>query len=165
MKISAKLYDGKSSKEHNVTVEFTEDKRLIIISHNINVSLDRVKISSRLGNTPRVIHLPDGERCKSEENDKIDEILDKLNIERSKIHKLERSWKLAFASVALIGAFVIFMLTAGASYSASFLAKVLPPTVLGSLSKNTNSSSKTTSPLGKANAFAPINGDDRKCNL
>ena len=137
MKIVAKMYDGKSSKEHNVIIEFTQDKRLIIASHNIDVALERVKISSRLGNTPRVIHLPNGERCKSEENDKIDEILDKLNIKRSKIHKLERSWKLAVVSVALIGVFVVFMLTAGASYTASFLAKVLPPTVLDKASVNT----------------------------
>jgi len=75
--------------------------------------------------------------CKSEENDKIDEILDKLEIKRSKVHKLERSWKLAVVSVALIGVFVVFMLTAGASYTASFLAKVLPPTVLDRASVNT----------------------------
>jgi len=137
MKIVAKLYDGVSSKEHSVIVEFTEDRRLIIESHNIDVAIDRVKISSRLGNTPRVIHLPDGERCKSEENDKIDEILDRLNIKRSKIHKLESSWKLAAVSVALIAVFVVFMLTAGAGYSASFLAKVLPSNTLDRASTNT----------------------------
>ena len=126
MKIRAKMYDGVSSKEHNVEIDFSKDKRLIIASHGIDVPLASVKISSRLGSTPRVIHLPNGERCKSDENDKIDEILDKLNIKRSKVHKLERSWKLAIASVVLIASFVGFMLTGGAKYSAEFLAKVLP---------------------------------------
>ena len=130
MKIRAKMYDGTSSKEHSVIIEFTEDKRLIIASHGIDVPLASVKISSRLGSTPRVIHLPNGERCKSDENDKIDEILDKLGIKRSKVHKLERSWKLAIASVILIASFVAFMLTGGASYSAEFLAKILPKNTL-----------------------------------
>lgn len=124
------MYDGTSSKEHSVIIEFTKDKRLIIASHDIDVPLESVKISSRLGSTPRVIHLPNGERCKSEENDKIDEILDSLNIKRSKVHKLEQSWKLAIASVVLIASFVTFMLTGGANYSAEFLAKVLPQNTL-----------------------------------
>ena len=124
------MYDGTSSKEHNVIIEFTKDKRLIIASHDIDVPLESVKISSRLGSTPRVIHLPNGERCKSEENDKIDEILDSLNIKRSKVHKLEQSWKLAIASVVLIASFVAFMLTGGADYSAEFLAKILPQNTL-----------------------------------
>ena len=136
MKITAKMYDGVSSKEHSVIIEFTPNRRLIIASHNIDVSVDRVKISSRLGNTPRVLHLPDGQRCKSEENDKIDEILDKLQIKRSKIHKLERSWKLAVVSVVLIAFFAIFMLTAGADYTANILAKTLPQNTLTRVSKN-----------------------------
>ena len=130
MKIKAKMYDGTSSKEHSVEIEFTKLKRLIIASHGIDVPLESVKISSRLGSTPRVLHLPNGERCKSEENDKIDDILDILEIKRSKVHKLERSWKLAIASVFLIAAFVVFMLTAGASYSANILAEVLPKSTL-----------------------------------
>ena len=124
------MYDGTSSKEHSVEIEFTQTKRLIIASYNIDVPLASVKISSRLGSTPRVIQLPNGERCKSDENDKIDEILDKLEIKRSKVHKLERSWKLAIASVVLIASFVLFMLTGGAKYSAEFLAKVLPQDTL-----------------------------------
>jgi len=136
MKISAKMYDGVSSQEHSVIIEFTPNRRLIIASHNIDVSIDRVKISSRLGNTPRVLHLPDGQRCKSQENDKIDEILDKLQIKRSKIHKLERSWKLAVAAVAFIAVFVVFMLTAGADWTANFLAKALPQNTLTKVSKD-----------------------------
>lgn len=130
MKIRAKLYDGISSKEHDVIIEFTDSKRVIIASHGIDVPIDSVKISSRLGSTPRVLHFPNGERCKSQENDKIDEILDRLKVKRSKIHKLESSWKLAITSILLIASFVVFMLTGGANYSAEFLANVLPQNTL-----------------------------------
>ena len=135
MKVRAKFYDGKSSKEYLAIVKFTKDRRLVIEDFNIDVPLSSVEISSRLGDTPRVINLPGGERCKCDDNDTIDEILDTLNIKRSKIYKLERSWKLAIASVALIVAFIIFMLTAGADYSANFLANILPKHSLDYASK------------------------------
>jgi len=150
VKITAKLYDGKSSKEHNVVVEFTPTKRLRVDSFNIDFPLEEVDISSRLGSTPRVIHLPNGMRLKSEENDKIDEILKSLNISHSKTHNLERSWKIAIASIVLIAAFVVFMLTAGADYSADILAKFIPKESLDYASKKALSQ-LDRGPLHKSN--------------
>ena len=135
MQIEAKFYDGMSSKEQIVKVEFTKDKRLKIDSLGIDLPLQDVTISSRLGSTPRVIQLPNGGRLKSIENDKIDSILKELNIFQSKIHKIENSWKIAVASIVLIAAFVVFMLTAGANYSAKFLADILPENSLDYVSK------------------------------
>ncbi len=137
MKINAKLYDGKSSKEHLVVVEFTNDKRLLIKEFGINEPLDNIKISTRLGNTDRVIELKDGIRIKSQENDKIDEILNSLKITKSSIHHLERSWKFALFSIATIVIFITFMLTYGADYSANFLANRLPQSTLDNASKAT----------------------------
>ncbi len=135
MKIDAKFYDGKSSKEHHVELEFTKDKRLKIEAFNIDIPLSSIKISSRLGSTPRVIYLPNGQRCKSNQNDKIDAILKSLDIAHSKVHRLEKSWKVALFSIVLIAAFVIFMLTAGADYSAKYLASILPKDSLNYASK------------------------------
>ena len=137
MKISAKLYDGNSSVEHNVIVEFTQDKRIKIEAFSIDEPLSQVKISTRLGNTPRLIEFKNGIRCKCANNDKIDEILDNLGANNSSIHKLESSWKLATISLVLIVGFVVFMLTAGADTTANFLAKKLPPSTLDSASKIT----------------------------
>ena len=137
MKIKAKLYDGYTSKEHSVEIEFTKDKRLKIASHNIDLPLNEVIIKSRLGNTPRLIELPNGIRCKSSQNDEIDKILDNLNIKNSPIHKLERSWKLALGSLIAIAIFIFFMLTIGADTTANFLANKLPQNMLNSASKET----------------------------
>ena len=137
MQINAKLYDGNSSKEHSVVVEFTEDKRLRVDAFGIDEPLDRVKIASRLGNTARVIELENGVRIKSDDNDSIDRILNQLDISKSPIHKLESSWKFALFSLAAIAAFIIFMLTAGADYTANFLANRLPQSTLDSASKTT----------------------------
>jgi len=137
MQIEAKFYDGVTSKEHNVILEFTEDKRLIIQNYDINLPISEVTIKNRLGNTPRIIELPNGARCKVEDNDKLDFILKKLNIKQSSIYKLERSWKLALGSIVFISIFIVFMLTAGASYSASIIANLMPKGTLDSVSKTT----------------------------
>ncbi len=136
MEIAAKFYDGVSSKEHIVTVRFSKEGRFIIEEFGIDLPVEVLEISPRLGNTPRVINLPGKERCKIEDNEKLDKILEGLNINRSGIHKLERSWKAALASVALIAAVVVFMLTAGADYTADFLAKMVPRGTLDYASKN-----------------------------
>jgi len=137
MTIEAQLFDGKSSKEHLVTIEFTADRRVKIESHAIDVPLEAVEITNRLGNTPRLLKFPNGIRCKSSQNDAIDTILKRLNVKESPIHKLERSWKIALASIVFIATIVLFMLTIGADYTASFLAKKLPEHTLDKASKNT----------------------------
>ncbi|NEW60268.1 M48 family metallopeptidase [Sulfurovum sp. bin170] len=134
MLIEAVLYDGKSSKEHSVTIEFTFGRRVKIDSHGIDVALDDIEVESRLGNTPRVLEFPDGVRCKSRENDKIDQILLDFNIEKSKTHKIESSWGLTLGSVLVTVGFVWFMLTTGASYTAHIVASVLPQSTLDEVS-------------------------------
>jgi len=134
VQIEGKLYDGHSSKEHSVVAEFL-DGFLIIKEHNIRVPLEDIDISSRLGNTPRVLELPDSSRVKIEDNDTIDRALKEANLSSSKIHKLERSWKLALTSLILVVATTIFMLTIGADYSAKFLSTRLSPHILDSASK------------------------------
>ena len=137
MLVNAFLYDGKSSKEHEVVIDFTFGRRVKIASHQIDVALEDVVIESRLGNTPRVIEFPNGVRCKSEENDKIDQVLLDFNLNKSKTHKIESSLSLTVGSVLLTIGFVWFMLTGGANYSANFLANILPQSSLNDLSEIT----------------------------
>lgn len=137
MLVEAVLYDGKSSKEHQVTLDFTFGRRVKIASHNIDVALDDVFIASRLGETPRVLEFPNGVRCKSRENDKIDQILLDFDIKKSKTHKIESSWGLSLGAVLITVAFVVFMLTSGANHTANFIASILPQTTLDSVSETT----------------------------
>jgi Zn-dependent protease with chaperone function len=137
MLVNARLYDGKSSKEHEVIIDFTFGRRVKIASHQIDVALEDIVIESRLGNTPRVIEFPNGIRCKSDENNNIDQVLLDFNLNKSKTHKIESSVPLTIGSVLLTIGFVWFMLTAGADYSAKFLANVLPQSSLNDLSELT----------------------------
>ncbi len=137
MLVEAFLYDGKSSKEHKVIIDFTFGRRVKIASHNIDVALEEITIESRLGNTPRVLEFPNGVRCKSHENDKIDQLLLDFNVNKSKTHKIESSLALTLGSILLTIGFVWFMLTGGANYTANFLANILPQTTLDKMSKVT----------------------------
>ena len=137
MLVDAVLYDGKSSKEHQVVLDFTFGRRVKIASHNIDIALDELEISSRLGNTPRVLEFPNGIRCKSQENDKIDQILLDFDIKKSKTHKIESSWGLSIGAVLITIAFVGFMLTYGANYTANFIASILPQNTLDRVSEIT----------------------------
>jgi Zn-dependent protease with chaperone function len=137
MFVDAVLYDGKSSKEHTVTIEFTFGRRVRVASHGIDVALEEVEIESRLGNTPRVLEFPNGVRCKSRENDKIDQILLDFDIEKSKTHKIESSSTLTLGAVIVTIWFVWFMLTTGASYTANIVASILPQSTLNDVSAMT----------------------------
>lgn len=137
MLIDAVLYDGRSSKEHYVTIEFTEARRVRIQSHQIDVPLEAVVIESRLGNTPRVLEFPNGIRCKSRDNQKIDEILRHFGFSKSKAYKIESSWTLTLGSIVVTIGFVWFLLTAGANFTANTLASILPQSTLSEVSDMT----------------------------
>nr|MCH9739906.1 M48 family metallopeptidase [Campylobacterota bacterium] len=137
MLVEAVLYDGKSSKEYYVVMEFTFGRRVKIDSHDIDVALEEIEIGSRLGNTPRVLEFPNGVRCKSKENDKIDQVLRDFNIKKSRTHKIESSWGLSLGAVLVTIAFVFFMLTTGANYTATVIASVLPQNTLDEVSNIT----------------------------
>ncbi len=134
MIIEALLYDGKSSKEHEVSIEFTANRRVVILSHDIDVSLDEVEIESRLGNTPRVIEFENGIRCKSKENDKLDQVLKEFGLSKSKAYKIESSLGLTIGSVLVTIGFIWFMLTTGATYTSNALASILPKSTLDKVS-------------------------------
>ncbi len=137
MLINAVLYDGKSSKEHEVVIDFTPEKRVIIVSHEIDVPLSEVIFESRLGNTPRVLSFENGMRCKSRENDKLDQVLKEFGLSKSKAYKIESSLGLTLGSVMITIGFVWFMLTTGSTYTANALASVLPPSTLTEVSEVT----------------------------
>ena len=134
MLIDAVLYDGYSSKEHHVTIEFTPQREVIIASHGIELMLDEVRIESRLGNTPRVLSFPNGIRCKSKENEKIDQLLRDFGLTKSKAYKIESSWGLTVGSVLITVGFIWFLLTTGANFTANTLASVLPESTLSEVS-------------------------------
>ena len=75
--IRATFYDGKTSSGIPVEIHLEPEDRLRItgLERDLAYVLSEVSFSSRVGNTPRNIHLPEGATCVTSENDAIDAIL------------------------------------------------------------------------------------------
>jgi len=75
--ITATFYDGKTSQKREVCIYFDGADLMQItgLEHDLTYSLTEVRITSRVGNTPRFIHLPNGAKCETLDNDTIDAIL------------------------------------------------------------------------------------------
>ena len=102
--VTATFYDGKTSQPHEVHLHFDRTGRLRItgLKHDLTYPLSDVRITSRLGNTPRSIYLPGGAKCETLENDAIDANLQRWGRGRweAVLHTLES--KLGYTLLALV---------------------------------------------------------------
>jgi Zn-dependent protease with chaperone function len=101
--------------------------------------LDAVRISSRLGNTPRYLTLPGGWKFETRDNDAIDAL---LRLHRQQgwsawLHRLESRWHYVLLSLVVVVAFVWGMLQYGLPAAAEGIAYRLPAHVTDSLSEET----------------------------
>ena len=139
IKIHGDYFDGESSACTPVSVEFFDDKDVCITSaqSTIRVPLDNIKISSRIGNTHRVLDLGTLGTIHSLENDKIDQVL-KLYVKKvSFVHLLESNSTYALLSFVLLIVTVVFFLTTGADMSAKLVSNIAPQSLKESISKPT----------------------------
>lgn len=128
--------DGRTSRSTPVRLEF-RGGRLYLYGPDGQQDLDlaQVRISARIGNTPRFIYLPDGGCCETRDNDAVDAVLAARGGDRFNawLHRLES--RLGYALLALLvtagvgwGAVVY-----GIPWLAQRVAYALPPGVESSL--------------------------------
>ena len=77
IEIRASFYDGKTSQRKEVRIHFDPAGQLRItgLESDLTYRLSEIRISSRVGNTPRSIYLPGDAKCETLDNDSIDAIL------------------------------------------------------------------------------------------
>ncbi len=139
MKISAQYFDGKTSDKREVIVEFLEDDIVQIDTNGVHfkTTLDKIKFSSRVGNTPRMLTFFDGSICYSDENDKVDALLKSKKSNSSFVHLLESKMKYALISIVFILLTVLFFLTIGSDMAAKNIAKIIPQSIENKISTST----------------------------
>ncbi len=139
MKIFAQYFDGKTSDKREVTIEFLENDIVQIDTNGVHfkTTLDKVKFSSRVGNTPRMLTFFDGSICYSDENDKIDALLRSKKNSFSFVHLLESKMKYALISIVFILLTVLFFLTIGSDIAAKNIAKIIPQSIENKISTST----------------------------
>jgi Zn-dependent protease with chaperone function len=137
----ASYFDGSTSDTSETELLFTNDGRIVLLHDGRSTSyvLSDVKFSSRLGNTPRVLTLPDGGTCHIADNDMVDAFLNQQKTARaaSVLHLLESRVVYVLAALLLTAIFSWGMVTYGIPALAAKVAYNLPESVDLALGKGT----------------------------
>lgn len=103
--VEAAYYDGRSSARRIVRIEFFDSGAVRIEGDGVALTLDftEIRVSSRLGNTPRYFDLPDGARCEVSDNDAVDRVIGRLADRRPNriLHFLESHYLTAIAALII----------------------------------------------------------------
>jgi len=94
--LNARYFDGRSARGHAVNLRFDAAGQVEItgIEPRLRFALRELSISSRVGNTPRSIALPNGAKCETDDNDAVDAALAAQGQQRyARLrHRLETAW-------------------------------------------------------------------------
>ena len=128
--IRATFYDGKTSQGTPVEIHLESQDRLRFtgLDRDLAYALSDVRIASRVGNTPRCIHLPGGAMCETHENDAIDAVLRRQGRGswQAFLHKLESKSGYVLLSLVLTVASVWGVVEYGIPSLARRVAHALP---------------------------------------
>ncbi len=138
--VSARYYDGRTSGATEVRLSFGSHGLVTLTgaAQTANYKLEDLDISTRIGDTPRLIGLPDGGKCEIRDNDAIDRILRKQTKNHGGwLHALENHWLFVLVAVVVTIAASTMTITYGLPWLAERSAHALPQSVDRSLGKGT----------------------------
>lgn len=119
-------YDGRTSARIPCTLRVDDMGGADVLdatgAQRYSGRFDDVRVSSRLGNTPRFLDFPDGQRLETTDNDAVDKILARLQPHRHAnwVHRLESHKRFVILTLLLVVAFIVLI----ARYGAPAIAKV-----------------------------------------
>jgi len=138
--VSARYYDGRTSGATAVRLSF-EHCGLVTLTgatQRANYKLEDLDISTRIGDTPRLIGLPDGGKCEVNDNDAIDRLLKKQASNRGGwLHTLESHFVFVLIAIVVTIAASAMTFKYGLPWLAERSAHALPHSVDRSLGKGT----------------------------
>jgi len=133
MSFQARYYDGRTSAAREVEVELYADGRIVVSAAQElqNARVREVRISERIGNTPRRIYFADGATCETDQNDRLDQWLAHLGAHsrEHRVFQLERRWQVAILALLITAAGTFAFMRFGLPVTADYAARVLPRSV------------------------------------
>lgn len=139
--IHGQLFDGQTSRNRPAILRDKGNGELQLSweEGDSTHALADVKVSSRLGNTPRYITMPDGGKFETRDNDAVDALLahNKMHGWAAWVHRLESRWHYVAASLVFMAAFIWTMLQYGLPAASNAIAFALPANVTANVSKET----------------------------
>jgi Zn-dependent protease with chaperone function len=131
--IRGSYFDARSARRTEAGLVATDDGQWRFIVGETELVLDpaQVRVSDRIGDVPRRLHLPDGAEFETPDNQGIDSLL-RLPGARGGgrlVHALERRWGIALAALAAIVLLTAGALTYGLPAAAAWVAYRIPANV------------------------------------
>jgi Zn-dependent protease with chaperone function len=131
--LNGKWFDGKTSQQldarcyidsSGITKLYLQPDRHCVFSGDFSA----LRVSSRLGNTPRYVYFPDGGKFECLDNDTLDQCCQQItpNPIQQWIHKLETHWHYVALTLGVVLLFSWAVVVYGVPASAKHVAKVLP---------------------------------------
>ncbi len=131
MRVFGEYFDGKSSLAHPVEITIIDDYVVMIAGEGISIktTLDDIHISSRVGNTPRLIKLQEDAVIHVSDNDALDEAISGFWHTSTSAHKLESRRSIVIISIVIMLISVLYFIFDGSDKVAKMLAYNLPSVV------------------------------------
>lgn len=129
--VKATFYDGYSARQQAVTLYLIAGQLQLQGDAPIReVPFNTIRISAKLGSTPRLLHFADGGHCEVSDHANFEALLAEAGIgPQSVISRLENSWRYALAATLLTITFVIASFYWGLPWIANIAASRIPASV------------------------------------
>ncbi len=137
--IKGKYSNGKTSAQTEASLSYDDNGRISVSGvDRAPVTATDIKISSRLGNTPRYIHFVDHSQFETEDNDAVDRMMLELGLAKSSlsIHRLESTKRIVAITVVLVFVFGWLSVQYGIPALSKQIAFALPTVVSEKLGEN-----------------------------
>lgn len=142
--ITGRWYDGRTSSVTDAVCMVYESGEVRVVpagGGDVIATRPRfdLQVTSRLADTPRHIHFPDGGKFETDDNEAVDRLLNRFSRPALSglIHRLESRWPYILAALAVM----VFFFWGGAKYGVPLLGKViaehLPPSAYRLASEQT----------------------------
>jgi len=137
--IKGKYSDGKTSAQTEASLSY-DDSGLVSVpgTSRATVAATDLKISSRLGNTPRYIRFADHGQFETEDNDAVDRMIAELGLAKTRlsIHRLESAKRFVAITVVFVIVFGWLSVQYGIPALSKQIAFALPTVVSEKLGEN-----------------------------
>lgn len=127
----ASYYDGLSTRQQNVSLSINQGLLEICGEEILRViPLSDVTISSKLGNTPRLLHFADGAHCEVKDHARLEVLLQDAGIKaHSLVSRLGNTWHYILAAALVTISIIIASFYWGLPWLANITAARIPPSI------------------------------------
>lgn len=137
MALQGVWFDGKTSASLHVELHIDDAGDMSVLDVNtqltiVQVPFSVVRVSSRVGNVPRYLYFPNGEKCETRQHELVDQWLHKYrpSFWHNLAHQLETHTYFVALTVVLVASFTWAVIVYGLPASARYIAYNLPQGVM-----------------------------------